>query len=457
MKYFKLVILLLLLSTYSACNERNDGLKETSEIKAGVNEPSLAERAKNMTLYEVNIRQYTIEGTFNAFSKHLPKLKELGIELLWIMPVQPVGVKNRKGTLGSYYSVKDYKAINPEFGTLEDFKKLVEEAHILGMYVILDWVPNHTAWDNAWITEHPEYYTLDEKGNVVHEADWTDIALLNHRNPETREVMIDAMDYWVTETDIDGFRCDHAGHEIPLYFWEECMEKLNARKDLFWLAEWDEPRMHLEFDATYNWELHHITNRVAKGENNVNDLMNYIQNDLARYGEKAYRMNFTTNHDENSWSGTVFERYGEGHKANALFMFTIHGMPMIYSGQEAGMKKRLLFFEKDTINWTDPDNIRGFYTKLVKLRKENTALWSGDSGGMIQFIETGNERVIAYSRQKSDNKVTVIINFDGSDQPINISREMAGNKIEYFTGDKVGWSAGSTITINPFQYFVFID
>ena len=460
MKYLNLnlrVIMLALIPIFYSCNERADTGQVSAEETPIVQEVPLAEKAKNMTVYEVNIRQYTPEGTFNAFSTHLPKLKELGIELLWIMPIHPVGEKNRKGTLGSYYSVKDYRAVNPEFGTLDDFKKLLEEAHKLGMYVILDWVPNHTSWDNAWITEHPEYYAQDEQGNVVYEADWTDIALLNHHNPETRRAMIDAMEYWVTETDIDGFRCDHAGHEIPLYFWEESMGRLNAHRDLFWLAEWDEPRMHLEFDATYNWELHHITNRVAKGENNVEDIRNYIQHDLDRYGLKAYRLNFATNHDENSWSGTVFERYGEGHKANALLMFTINGLPMIYSGQEAGMKKRLQFFEKDTINWTDPDNVRDFYTKLVRLRKENKALWSGDFGGMIKFIDTGNDRVIAFYREKGDNKVTVVINLDGKGQQVVINKNLAGIHAEYFSETQVEWTVGSSVAVTPLQYFVFIE
>jgi glycosidase len=327
-------LFLLFAFVLSACNQNTT--KEQSDSSK-----TFPEKAASLTIYEVNIRQHTPEGTINAFIKDLPRLKDLGIGMLWIMPVQPIGIKNRKEPLGSYYSIRDYKKVNEKFGTEADFKNLVTKVHELGMYIILDWVPNHTAWDNPWITEHPEYYAKDDKGNIKYEADWTDIALLDHTNAGTRSAMIDAMKYWVTEMDVDGFRCDHAGHEIPLYFWEEATEELDKLKDLFWLAEWDGARMHLEFDATYAWELLHIGENVAQGKGNANTIANWIEKDIKEYGRKAFRLTISTNHDENSWSGTEFEKYGAGHKTIAAFIFSAYGVPMMYSGQEAGLNKRL--------------------------------------------------------------------------------------------------------------------
>ncbi|UII25273.1 alpha-glucosidase C-terminal domain-containing protein [Fulvivirga maritima] len=414
------------------------------------------ERAKDMTIYEVNVRQFTPEGTFNAFSDHLQELKNLGVDMLWFMPIQPIGEKNRKGPLGSYYSIQDYRTINPEFGTMDDFKALVKKAHDMDFVVILDWVPNHTSWDNPWITSHPEYYAKDSLGNITYEADWTDIALLDHTNPDTRKAMIDEMEYWIKEVDIDGFRCDHAGHEIPLYFWEEATTKLNPLKDLFWLAEWDQPRMHLEFQATYSWGLLHLTEAVAKGEEPAEALNTFVQKDLAEYGKKAYRLTLTTNHDENAWSGTVFERYGEGHKAFAAFVFTAYGIPMIYSGQEVGMDKRLAFFDKDSIDWSDPKKLKPFYKKLVQIRKDNPALWSGEYGAMPVIIQDKNDHVVSFSRTKDDNKVISIINFSDQNQSITTPGSVAGNYKDYISDEELALQADGQLELQPFEFHILI-
>lgn len=412
------------------------------------------ERAAGMTIYEVNIRQYTPEGTINAFARHLPRLKDLGVEMLWIMPVQPIGMEQRKGSLGSYYSIADYSSINPEFGTMEDFKALVKKVHELDMVIILDWVPNHTAWDHPWINEHPEYYAKDTLGNITYEADWNDIALLDHTSPEPRQAMIKEMKFWITETDIDGFRCDHAAHEIPLYFWEEATAALDPLKDLFWLAEWDEPRLHTSFHASYSWELLHLTEHVAKGEKTAHDIDKFIQKDLARYGKNPFRMTITTNHDENSWAGTVFERYGEGHKAFATFIFTAYGFPMIYSGQEVGLDKRLLFFEKDTINWEDPKKLTSFYTKLVQLKKDNAALWNGGFGGTPLRISQ-DEWVYAFQRQKNNNQIIGIINMSGEKQTFNLTdASVAGKYEDAFTNQSYTLGIDESIDLKPWQYLI---
>jgi glycosidase len=419
--------------------------------------PIFPEKIAAGIIYEVNIRQHTPEGTIQAFIKDLPRLKELGIGMLWIMPIQPIGVENRKGSLGSYYSIQDYGSINPEFGTADDFKDLVAQAHEAGMYVILDWVPNHTAWDHPWIVSNPEYYAQDDKGNIIYEADWTDIALLDHTHPETRKAMIDEMAYWVTEFDIDGFRCDHAGHEIPLYFWEEVRAALDPIKELFWLAEWDGARMHLQFHATYAWELLHLTEKVAKGKANANDLAQWIENDLKEYGTQPLRLTMITNHDENSWSGTVFERYGKSVKTFATFIFTAYGIPMLYSGQEVGLDKRLRFFEKDTINWNDPLGYQPFYKSLVDLHLNNPALWAGEFGGMPVRINEADPNVYAFKRIKGNNQVIGIFNFSARPQEFLLKKGAEDETYtDYFTGEPYTLSATNPFRLSAWQYLIFV-
>ncbi|MFZ9982126.1 MAG: alpha-amylase family glycosyl hydrolase [Cyclobacteriaceae bacterium] len=433
----------------SACNNRENAVvKPTEDIWPA--------KAAGYTIYEVNIRQYTPEGTFNAFAKNLPRLKDLGVDMLWFMPIHPIGEKNRKEPLGSYYSVKDYKGVNPEFGSAEDFKNLVKQAHNLGMGIILDWVPNHSSYDNIWITEHPEFYVRDQDGNIMHEADWTDIALLDHTKQGTREAMIDAMKYWVTEFDIDGFRCDHAGHEIPLYFWEEVRDELGKIKDLLWLAEWDGARMHLQFDLTYAWELLHITEDVGTGKKTADDVASWIERDTKEYGRKPFRMTMITNHDENSWSGTMFEKFGEGHKTFATFIFTAYGIPMIYSGQEAGLAKRLKFFEKDNISWKDSLGLQPFYKQLTTLKKQNKALYAGEYGGPVVRINQGPE-IFAFSRTKDENTVIGILNFTGKEQEFKLTdANSSGTYKDYFTGKEYTIGTSESLKMSPWQYLVFI-
>jgi len=450
MKRLIIVCLLINLLLFNACQPNKETAKTNSETDV------YPAKAASYTIYEVNIRQYSPEGTFNAFAKELPRLKDLGIDMLWFMPIHPIGEKNRKEPLGSYYSVKDYKGVNPEFGTTEDFKNLVQQAHDLGMAVIMDWVPNHSAYDNVWTTEHPEFYVRDKDGNIMHEADWTDIALLDHTNPGTRAAMIDAMKYWVTEFNIDGYRCDHAGHEIPLYFWEEVRQELDPIKDLLWLAEWDGARMHLQFDLTYAWELLHLTEDVAVGKKSANDVAAWIDRDMKEYGRAPFRMTGITNHDENSWSGTMFEKYGDGHKTFATFIFTAYGIPMIYSGQEAGLAKRLKFFEKDNINWKDSLGLQPFYKQLTALKKQNKALWAGAYGGQPVRINQDQD-IYAFKRTKENNTVIGVLNFSGKPQRFQLTdQSVEGVYQDYFSGKEFKLSMGSPLNMEPWQYLVFV-
>ncbi len=378
--------------------------------------------AKNANIYEVNIRQYTPEGTFDAFRSHLPRLKKMGVDILWLMPVHPISVPKRKGSLGSYYAVSDFQAINPQFGTHEDFKELVDAAHAQGMYLIIDWVPHHTGWDHPWITEHPEYYNKNDKGEIrdpINEETgepwgWTDVAELNLDNPEMRRHVVDDMIFWLEDYNIDGFRVDHA-HGLPADYWDEVNKTLAAlNKPIFMLAEGEENylRNDSNFVAGYAWRFHHLMNDIARGEKSVNQLDTVLDSDRGRY-TYGYNMYFTSNHDENSWAGTEFERMGEGAKTFAAFSSTIDGMPLIYSGQEEPLKKRLAFFEKDTIPF-HTYSYESFYTTLLNLKKKNKALWNGKDGGLSKRVNV-SDKVYAFMREKDGDRFVGIFNL--SDKP----------------------------------------
>lgn len=416
------------------------------------------EWAKKAVLYEVNIRQYTPEGTFMAFETHLPRLKEMGVDILWIMPINPISEKNRKGSLGSYYAVKDYKAVNPEFGTLDNFKDLVNKAHGLGLKVIIDWVPNHTGWDNSWITEHKDWYTQDSLGNVIPpNPDWADIADLNYDSKPMRRAMIDAMRFWLTNTNIDGFRCDVAWG-VPQDFWEAARASLDSIKPVYMLAEDEDHPDFLKkaFDSNYAWKLHHILNEVAQGKKQASDIKNYFDETGNKYALGSYPMQFITNHDENSWNGTEYERMGDAVKTFAALTFTVEGIPLLYSGQEAGLHKRLLFFDKDTINWSNLE-MQKFYQSLTRLKHSNQALWNGVAGGAMFWVETSlPENVFAFTREKDKNQVLAIFNLSAKPVEPTIQLAPSGDYKEYFTGKTTTLGKGSIINLDKWGYQVFI-
>ena len=376
-------------------------------------------------IYEVNTRQYTPEGTFNAFSEHLPRLKELGVDILWFMPIQSIGEVDRKGTLGSYYSIKDYQEVNSEFGTLEDFKSVVEKAHDLDMKVILDWVANHTSRDAVWVENHPDWYLRDSLGNLSIMYDWTDIAPLDYKVPEMREAMINAMMFWIREAGIDGFRCDVAG-EVPTDFWVAAKDSLVAlNSDIFLLAEAEKPELNESvFDAYYAWDFHHKMNQVAQGKENVDSLRSSWQRMNSRFSSAAIPMYFTSNHDENSWNGTEFERMGEAAESFAVLSYMLPGMPLIYSGQEVGLNRRLEFFEKDLIDWSDEavnedEKFTRLYKRLNLFKKQNEALLAPERGNnMVDIINDSPEQVWSFRRLTDENEVVCLFNF--SDEKIRV-------------------------------------
>lgn len=363
----------------------------------------------NSVVYEMNIRQYTPEGTFAAAQEHLPRLKELGVDIVWLMPIYPIGVKERKGTLGSYYAISDYCATNPEFGSLEDFDNFVKEAHKLDLRVVLDWVANHTSPDAKWINECPaDWYVRDSLGNTVVNYDWYDIAELNYDNRAVWDEMKKSMHFWM-ERGIDGFRCDMAC-EVPLEFWQETIAELRAKyPGIYMLAEGEEPKLHsqCDFNSSYAWELHHLMNAIARGEKGVSDLLAYIEKDSQRHPENAFRLMFTSNHDENSWAGTEFERMGDAAKVMAVLTFTLpNSQPLIYTGQEMGWNKRFEFFEKDHIPAWEENEYGEFYKWLIDVKHNNPALAAGEKGGEFNVISSDNNTLV-FTRTLPDNEVKV--------------------------------------------------
>lgn len=448
---FILVISAAIIISSTSCKPKKESIQEPFKVFHN-------EWVFNSTIYEVNVRQFTPEGTFKAFESHLPRLKELGVEIIWFMPIHPIGIENRKGSLGSYYSVKDYYGINPEFGTMADFKSVVEKAHELGMKVIIDVVANHTSHDAVIIKEHPDWYVRDSSGKVVSPFDWTDVAKLDYTKPELRKYMIDMLKYWVTDINLDGFRCDVAA-EVPTDFWNDARKQLNEVKTVFMLAEAEKPEMQqFAFDADYGWELHHIMNQIAKGKMNVNNLEKYLLKNISEYPKNTIKLNFITNHDENSWNGTEFERMGESVKTFAALSFVMPGMPLIYSGQEVGFNKRLKFFEKDQIIWNDSLGLTPFYNKLVGLKKSNTVLAAGDKGADVFRIKTTNDSCIfAFTRKNETEKIFAIFNLSANEQNIAFEGEdFIDDYSDYFSGESKAFKKDEKMVLKPWEFHIFI-
>ena len=447
-------------------------LKDTSPI-------SITEAKETAVIYEANIRQYSPEGTFQAFTKDLPVLKELGVKVLWVMPINPISKIKRKATgdtftsdiedeeerkkyLGSYYSVSDYKAVNPEFGTLEDFKELVDTAHKNGILVIVDWVPNHTGWDHPWITAHPEYYTKNDQGEIIDPLNpdtgeswgWTDVADLNYDNMEMRKEMINDMKFWVEEANIDGFRMDVA-HQVPPAFFKEAIAEMEKVKPLFMLAEAEQPELLQNgFDMQYGWEVHHIFNEIAKGTKNVSDFDEYMVKTSATLKDGGINMNFITNHDENSWSGTLEERMPDSKEIFTALTYLMPGMPLIYSGQEYDMNHQLKFFEKDSI----PKTKGAYFDLLVRLgalKNNNGALNSSEELSTYQRINTSEDAsILAFSRENKEDKVIFIGNF--SDTAIKFSLPLSGTYQDYLYSSDLEFEGTANLDLAPWEYYILI-
>ena len=409
-------------------------------------------------IYEVNLRQYSPSGSIKDFEKHLPRLKNMGVEILWFMPITPIGKEGRKMTeaeLGSYYAVRDYKAVNEEFGTMADWKGMVKHAHSMGFKVITDWVPNHSAPDNHWIKVHPNFYVRDSAGNFVWPFDWTDTRKLNYADRELRDSMIDAMKFWIKESDIDGFRCDVAS-DVPDDFWKECIRSLRKIKNVFMLAEGDKPSLHLDgFDETYGWSIMEPLIDVCAGKKSLVQFDSLLNHRIKEFPKDAYRLYFTTNHDWNSWEGTEFERYGDAYKALAVFTQTMYqSVPLIYSGQEIPNKKRLKFFVKDPIEWGNKFEMAPFYKTLLKLRKSTPALAA--DAAYKKIITANDVAIFAYTREKAGKKVAVILNLSKQPQSFTIKdNSIYGQPMNVFMGVKENLNRTHVFSIEPWGYIVY--
>jgi glycosidase len=409
------------------------------------------EWAMGATIYEVNIRQYTAEGTFNAFKTHLPRLKEMGVDIIWLMPITPISEKLKKGSLGSYYACSSYTKINPEFGNEADLLSLVNEVHAHGMKLIIDWVANHTGRQHEWMNVHPEWFTRDAAGLFTERNGWEDVVDLNYTNDAMRAALIGAMQYWVTQFKIDGFRCDMA-HLVTLDFWKQARTACETIKPLFWLAECEEISYHEVFDVSYAWEWMHTSEKIAHHQATLHDLYNVLHK-YAQYPNGTKKLFFTSNHDENSWNGTEYEKYGIAAKAWAVFTFTWKGMPLIYSGQELPNQKRLLFFDKDPINWQGEPALHHFYKTLGQLRKKHTVIETGETFN----LPTNATGAMAYLRFDTKDCILVGLNLSNQLQKINLSHEkIKGSFRNIFSGMVFNFQDHMTFELMPGDYFVYV-
>ncbi|WP_269684049.1 alpha-amylase family glycosyl hydrolase [Flavobacterium lacustre] len=405
-------------------------------------------------IYEVNVRQYTPEGTFNAFAKHLDRLKSMGVETIWFMPINPISKLDRKGTLGSYYAVSDYTAINPEFGTFDDFKKLVQAIHDKGMKVLIDWVPNHTGADHRWITEHPEFFVKDNSGKAAVAFDWADTRQLDYKNSIMQDSMIAAMKFWVKRTNIDGFRCDVAWN-VPASFWNKSIPQLRKMKNLFMLAEGDSTYLPKSgFDAVYPWHMFKIMEKVAKGEKTALALDSINKENEMLYPANTIQMYFTSNHDENSWNHADFGTFpGAVHAPFAVFSQTMkNSVPLIYSGQEEPVLRALEFFEKDPITFKNFEREK-FYKTLLELRKRNEALSANTS---FRKVLVGDEKAVyAYVREKGNKKVFIILNFSGTEQSVSLKESSLLGKAYNVFEEKEFFLNAKERKIKPWGYEIY--
>jgi glycosidase len=447
--YFLLLSVVLIIN--QSCNNQNN-----KDIAADKIEDSTWESQSN--IYEVNLRQFSREGTFKEFEKALPRLKDMGVEILWFMPITPIGLEGRKMSekdLGSYYAVRDYKAVNPDYGTMEEWKDLVKHAQGMGFKVIIDWVANHTSPDNNWMKTNPDFYVKDSTGKVVAPFDWTDVRKLNYKNTALRDSMIAAMKFWLTETGIDGFRCDVA-EEVPVDFWKTCIAELKKIKDVFMLAEGEKPELHAAgFDETYTWSMMHMMQELYQGKKSVKQFDSLIKVYIDSFPANAYRLYFTSNHDENSWNGTEFEKYGDAFKTFAVLTQTMYqSVPLIYNGQEDMNKKRLKFFVKDTIPWQGEMDLAAFYKTLLSLRRSNIAL-SADAS-YRRLASTADSSVFAYMREAEGYKVMVVLNFSKFLQKFNISDAAAiGEPINVFSSVREKISGNQPLALDPWGFAVY--
>ena len=461
---------ILLLSLLILSCQNQSEIARKPQVKTIEDTPFLPineEIISKAVLYEANIRQYSVEGSFNAFAEDLPKLKKMGVKIIWLMPINPISNTKSKGPLGSYYAVSNYTKVNPEFGTLKDFKSLVNKAHQLGMYVILDWVPGHTGWDHVWIKENSDYYLKNRKGEIIDPIDfrtgksfgWTDVADLNYKNMQMREALRKAMVYWVEETNIDGYRIDQA-YAVPQEFYNKTFAILKRIKPLILLAETDiyHPGgldLVKKFDASYDWPGHHLSKKVAQGQKNALNYSRHIERTIKRYGPENIVVNFVSNHDENSWNGTIEESYGKAAYAFMALNYTIPGMPLVYSGQEYDLNKRLHFFEKDSFPKVSGKTME-FLQQLGALKNNHKALTSGLSGGSFKrLLNSKNDQILAFERERDGDTIVFIANLSKDYAQFTLPYEGNFKRFQDFKNKRL--SSSYQYDMKPWEFWILTN
>ena len=441
----------------TSCSKKDSDNSIATEQVNGELKPFTAEEAETAVIYEVNVRQFSPEGTFAAVTKEIPNIKKLGVKILWLMPIHPIGVEKRKEGLGSYYSISDYRGVNPEFGTAEDLKALIAEAHKNGIYVVLDWVANHTAWDHPWMKSNPDFYEKDEKGNFVSPYDWTDVVSLEYNNPAMRKAMIGDMKYWLDEFKIDGFRCDMA-HMVPTDFWAEAKKELTNGREIFMLGETEEPELLKNgvFDAAYGWELHHIMNDIANAKKDVSAVDVYMDSIQHKWEKDDFKMLFTSNHDENSWAGTEFERMGDAVETFAALTYALPSVPLIYNGQEEDFKRRLKFFVKDSIDRNPNAKMRSVYEKLGELKVTNEAFNGGKNAASYERLKTSDDKsILAFKRKKNSTEAYFVGNFTKANKDVLVP--ITGTFKNFMTGEEVMLDSNKKIVLKPWEYYILVQ
>ncbi|GAB4018713.1 alpha-amylase [Spirosoma sp. KCTC 42546] len=459
--YLALVLSSLLLTT--ACRntpqDQTDNPSSDTTSRATLPAPDWA---KNATIYEVNTRQFSPQGNFKAIEAQLPRLKEMGVDIIWLMPIYPIS----QGALSSPYAIVDYKLINPDYGTLAEFKSLVNRAHALGLRILLDWVASHTAQDHAWVQQHPDWY-VTEKGKMVSPGKpqsgiptgWANVVKLNYDNPDMRKAMTEAMQYWLKETDIDGYRCNAAGY-VPNTYWAELRPQLDKIKTVFMLSEWeDDPDQFKScFNMNYSWTMYNMMKAVAKGERTADKIDSLREANQKRFPSWYYQMMFTQNHDENTNNGTLDESFGPGADAFLVLSSTLEGMPLVYNGMESNLNKRLAILEKDTISWGNYAK-SDFFKTLLTLKHRNRALWNGQAGGKAEKIITDHDdKVYAFHRQRENDRVVVILNLSGQAKTIHMMGDgFTGMYTEIFSHQPVELKPEMAVTLKPWEYRVLTN
>ena len=442
-----LITLLLLLTVAAA------GCKPKDHHAQPVNESFVVPEIADIVMYQVNPRVFAPSNSFQAIIARLDSIEDLGVNMMWIMPIYPIGEEKSKN---SPYSVRDYKAVAPEYGTIDDLRMLVESCHERGMGVILDWVANHTAWDNVWVKEHPEWYTHDAQGNIVFPpgTDWTDVADLNYSNKNMRAAMIDAMRFWVDSVGVDGFRCDVAD-QVPVDFWTECIKNLRTAakpRRLVMLAEGANPsNFKAGFDLNYAWEFMGAIAQVMKGDARVNKLIAVDKNEYKDLESGKYKLRFTTNHDEATKASPI-TLYGGQRASMAAFVATtmLHGGMLVYGSQEVGYPETINFFKYVPVDWNANSELREEYKQLIAVYNDHPALRS--SGKVIPFDDDENN-VLCVDRVLNNDNVLVLVNVRSTPSSTDVPGMWVGKEaVNLMTGQPV--ELKQNIVLQPYQYLL---